>query len=283
MSEDRFPGDLSNGSSSSLKLGLKVAGIALGMAVLLCGGVAAYVAMQDDGSQANATKVPPATPMMKPEAMRAIAAKIVEIDIPADFEPISANESSYGLEATFGRRNTDGAFLKLRRMFPSTMPRGADPRSAGEMVLHVADRGDELTDTTLTGMPEPESTRELTVLGNLEKFKFFRGKRSSGEKTVRKVAGSFMIPAGLIVLIYTIPEEEYDEEAVVRMIESIRLAERKSAGQTETSPSPPFGQTKASDAAPTADTKESHVPPTDEVNDRNGDASPSDDEESNAG
>src|SRR5262245_50112149 len=65
---------------------------------------------------------------------------------------------------------------------------------------------------------------ELTVLGQQVSFDITQGTLESGAKRVTRVVGCFTTQKSHIAVVYTIPEDEYDEESVVRMFESIRPA-----------------------------------------------------------
>jgi hypothetical protein len=71
----------------------------------------------------------------------------------------------------------------------------------------------------------PETTRVLEVMGQESPFKFSKGRFSETRELAWKVSGTFPTETGLVALIYVAPENEYDEQAVIRMIESIGPAE----------------------------------------------------------
>jgi hypothetical protein len=231
MSEERFPGELPESRESSLKIVLGLAGFVVVAGLLLCGGVAAYVAWVD-------TKTPVVenfAPVKDTAGILQVAAKIVDIDIPAGFEPIS-NESQLELSrVTFGRATDDGALLKLGRLNLADKPPGSDPRHRLSMLPQMIEVGQPRINTTfLPGSTSAETTRELTVLGRSVPFHFLRGTRTAGTAKVAKVQGAFLTKKGVIGVIFTIPETEYDEEAVVKMIESIRPAAGDAAPDDDT-------------------------------------------------
>src|SRR5579872_6042758 len=103
MTEERFPGEVQYAHSlSSTKLGLVIAGVVMGILLLACGGVVAYVVI---------VPARPAIEPMSPAAIRAIARKIVNIDVPQDFEPMEAEESDKMTKAVFARKGELGAIL----------------------------------------------------------------------------------------------------------------------------------------------------------------------------
>jgi len=228
MSEERFPEELQGAGSSSLKMGLTVLGCAIGLVLLLCGGVIGYVAWQgaEQPQMApipSAKDVPPTNPGKGPAAAEAIVRKIVRIDMPADFEPIDGDEMPPGCRVTFGSRNTDGALLKLARFDLSMAPPGSDPRSHEPRLMRMAETGKGKTSTSIAKETESsESTRQLTILGESVAFRFVKGKSHAGDRYLRKVTGTFRAANGFVALVYTTPDANYEEEAVVHMLESIR-------------------------------------------------------------
>jgi hypothetical protein len=264
MSEERFPGDFRDANTSSFKVGLTVAGVVVGLAVLFCGGVAAYVAWTDKGESTEGVNGPA---KKSPAAVQAIARKIVEIDIPTDFEPIDGDELPPGRKAVFGRKVADGALLKLRCIDLSMAPPRSDPRSQKPRLLRIADMGDDRTNTAFAeGTETTESTRELTVVGNPVVFRFLKGNLLASQKPVRKVVGAFTAGKSLVALIYTIPEEEYNEDAVVRLIASIRPPDGEGAAETDDATRPSSKDTSETNSDPTEKTgPEDDAPPKDDA------------------
>lgn len=243
MSEERFPGDLRNGDSSSFTFGLTVAGAVAGLLLLFCGGVAGFVAWKDSGLPSEGSTASPNSPATKnrisPETAQAIVRKIVKIDIPSDFEAIDGDELPPGRRVVFGRKIADGTLLKLRQFDLSNAPPGSDPQSFAPRMMQMTELGDERTNTSFTGEGESsESTRELTVAGKTAVFRFLKGKRSASEKTLWKVTGTFTAGKGFVGLVYTIPEADYNEDAVLRMIESIEPPDSDTAADTDDATSP---------------------------------------------
>jgi hypothetical protein len=245
MSEERSAGDLSGARSSSLKIGVMVAAVASGVALLLCGGVAGYVAWTGAPPPDEAVLSSSASReelAEESQRIRSIARQILEIEIPVGFEPLSGDAFSSGRQVVFGRRSHEGALLKLSQMDPPAMQGGpSGPPVPDHMLMQMAERGGELTSSKFAEVDQASvSSRELTILGSPATFHFVPGKRTIGGKNMRKVGGAFTLGSSRIALIYTIPEEEYDEEAVVRMIESIQAPEgdavNRSAPSSESEP-----------------------------------------------
>lgn len=245
MSEERFPGELQGASSSSLKMGLTVAGCAIGLVLLLCGGVVGYVAWKgaeqpQQQPTASADDSAPMKPGMGPAAAEALVRTIIQIDMPVQFEPIDADENPAGCRVTFGRKDAVGTLLKLVRYDLSKAPPEFELRSTAPMLMRMAEMGDGRTSTSFIEETESsESARNLTVLGETVTFRFVKGKSRAGGQTLRKVTGTFIAGNGFVALVYTIPDENYDEEAVVRMLESIKAPEDESADKPARPPNAP--------------------------------------------
>lgn len=241
MREERSTGDLRDSDSSSFKTGLIVAGVICGMSALFFGGLAGYVAWKDSGRPVDVLKNASVnTPSIPPEAAREVLRSIINIDIPPDFEGIEVQSSSPLQKISFGRKVDDGALLKLGKQ---EMPQGfgeQDQQMAASMLGHMTEMGTGRTDVSGQSilMVSTGTVRELTVLGKKTEFRFAKGNLSSNGKSVWKISGTFASNTGSVALIYTIPEDEYDEAAVVKFIESIRPADGLDENHTDHSANP---------------------------------------------
>lgn len=231
-------------SGSPLKIAFIVIAFLGSVMLLVCGGVAGFVAWEDSGRP----PVPKDTHIRMPDGettepaeMRLVAGTIVNIDLPDGFEPVEAENMQTVRKVAFVRRSSGEAVLKLARLdVPEDVPK-FDPRMQEQdpevherflemmaqfgkrdfaRVSEMAEKGSELTDTAVEA---PDGTeRELAVSGERVVFRFQNGTLKRTGKPIRKVSGVFKMGRGRVALVYTIPEAEYDEEAIVRMIESIR-------------------------------------------------------------
>jgi len=64
--------------------------------------------------------------------------------------------------------------------------------------------------------------REFTVRGKPVKFHFAEAEQAETNKKFRVVSSEIATPGGLLIFQLKLEEDAYDEEAVVKMIESIR-------------------------------------------------------------
>src|SRR5262245_65428259 len=101
MSEERHSGDLLESRPSSARVALGVAGVVIGLAALVCGGVAGYVALT---TTEPAVVERPSPPAEEPANIRAIADRIVALKIPARFEPTNGTERVSKKTRVFGPR-----------------------------------------------------------------------------------------------------------------------------------------------------------------------------------
>jgi len=200
-----------------------VTGSAAAVVLLICGGAASYVALTPRDRPAE--PAPPRGPTVTndPEKIVEIAQRVFGVDVPADFEPLDADNDPSVRRAQFGRRSGEGALLKIARVAGPLAARVGDSEAQQQRLLRLIDAASPPSNLTGESGSAPEATeRELTVLGSPVRFRFSKGKMFQSQTAVCKVSGSFQIEAGPAVLIYTIPDAEFDEESVVRMIESIR-------------------------------------------------------------
>jgi len=242
-------------SSSTLKPVLAAVGALVGLMLLVCGGAAGYVALtsppRTDGPASAETTVlsPEMTKEFQnqkrrmqqskevrftadPTVIRKITAAIVDIDLPADFEPIEAQRNMTQRRVVFGKKSEDAALLKLAAFTPppdDVAARAVSGDAFGgytAQIVEMAENENGRNFTTLKKSREKieSAQRELTVLGQKAIFEFRHGIRDSDKKPVWKVWGAFHTATGAAALVYLVPESEYDEEAVVGMIESIRPA-----------------------------------------------------------
>lgn len=191
------------GMSTGAKILIVLLSLA-GVVVLLCCGVGVYIF---SSSQLDES----------PAAAEERAKQIVEIDIPEAFVPrgamhlnmliIEVDAAIYELE-----ENPEGILI-LAEISGLGMD-SADVQSEIRRSLGRPDGGGELTITR-------SETREFQVRGERVPFVFAESTDEAGNE-YRLVSGSFRTDDGQGLLSVQVPPEEYDEEAVVEMIESIK-------------------------------------------------------------
>lgn len=200
------------GMSTAVKVLLIVGGIGACFMLLCCGGgVVLFWKAKDAIAQAASTT--------DPDEIQAHADRIAQIEIPPDFEPTRGFDLSVIRWAAFEKVPRDGSRLLLsgfeapapsgkslseqRKEMEQAFAQPAMPFPRFEMPIDVSER----------------STRQLTVRGVPVEFEFNKG--NSEGKAVRQVVGAFKTPGGIGVLNLIVAEANYDEAAIVKMIESI--------------------------------------------------------------
>jgi hypothetical protein len=232
MREERHPGDLREEGRSSARPALIAAGFVLGIALVVCGGLAAHVAWTD----AHRVKDDePKQPEMTVEEAEANLRKIVKIDVPAGLVPLNSEDHGKKRRVVFGRKPTAGFILQLVKVDFSMVPSGIDRANSTPKLMQML-----AIESNSPGsdrfIPEPESTdakRVLTVMGKEISFSFTKGRLSDTQEGGWKVTGMFSTQTGVVALKCVVPESEYDEQAVIRLIESIGPGEDDAATDAE--------------------------------------------------
>jgi hypothetical protein len=219
MREERHPGDLREESRSSARPVLIAAGIILGIAIVVCGGVAGHVAWTDARRAVEEPKKHETTPVRAEANLR----KIVKIDVPAGLAPLSSEERGKVRRVIFGRKAEEGFVLQLAKIDFSMLPAGVNREESAPMLAQMLEMENSAPGSNhFIPEPEPmETTRVMTVMGEEVAFKFAKGRLSANREVGWQVTGMFPTETGLVALKCVVPESEYDEQAVIRMIESI--------------------------------------------------------------
>ena len=222
MSEERKLGDLPEARASSFKVALLVAGAVIGLGLLLCGGVAAYVAGTGSSAEPAAAPLPP-TPLHSESYTD--PATIAAIDLPPDFEqkPLPTGDALSPLKSVlFGPKTDGGAELVIARVDLSSAPAQLTPEQLRGMALKRLEMTGKLGKSFHRAADSVDTERELSVLGRQTSIEITDGRLGPGGKPVMKVTGWFSTQQAHIGVIFMIPRDEYDEEAVVKMLESIQ-------------------------------------------------------------
>ncbi|HTI50359.1 MAG TPA: hypothetical protein VL475_05390 [Planctomycetaceae bacterium] len=200
------------GMSTTVKV-LLIIGCVGGVCLLLCcgGGVFVYFRMKD--AIENAV-------VMDPQVIRQRTGEIVKIDIPPGFEPLQSVNALVMRWVVYGKNPDDGSRLKLMGM-DRAMVDSANPEVQKMQMLQMMQQ----QGTTPGGEPvfvsREAEQREIVVRGEPAKFEFAKGTAAASGKEMRQVTGSFKTPGGMGLILFVVPEESYDEAAIVRMLESI--------------------------------------------------------------
>jgi len=182
-------------------------GLAVGGAVCLalCCGLGWYFT-----SQAMKTTEEPAE-------IEEIRRGIVNIDLPEDMPPSFGGEFNFGMfqmeMAGYGEQQ--GKFLMLMQMQVAGLSEEEMKQQFRQQAAQQQNESVRITNS---------ETRTLTIDGQPEEFVFAEGmmQTDEGETPIRQVTGTFPSREGHGFLMLIVPEEEWNEDEVVEMIESIR-------------------------------------------------------------
>jgi hypothetical protein len=226
MSEERMLRELPEVRTSSSKVVLGVMGVVIGLGLLFCGGVGAYVAWT--GPSDESVEVP--NPQMLAHFDDdATAPTILAIDLPPGFErvsnrgPLPVTEALSPMKSVIFRRKTDeGAELAMGRVDLLSIPAGINPEKVRGMMLKKLELAGDVSRTFQRVADSIDTKRELTVLGQRASVEITNGTLDISAKRVAKVAGCFSTEKARFAVLYIIPLDEYDEDAILRMFESIQ-------------------------------------------------------------
>lgn len=214
VGEERFDDFLEAGPSESRPAGggsgskvlwilLAVAG---GLFVLCCGGGVWFFSqfeMRFDQTAAAAT---------------AMTEELADIDIPEAFQPQGAMSMNFVFwsmkAAVYEAREGTGMLLIADMQFPNA--------NAGQQQKQMEDALQQQGQDNRNLNVKSSETREFTIRGETATFVFSECVDADSGTAVRQVTGLYPGRDGQGFLMLQIDEESYDEEAVVRMIESIK-------------------------------------------------------------
>lgn len=216
-------GKKSSGNKVLLILGT-IAGLGL---VLCCGGPAiVYVMFKDAIVQKIKNTFDLTT---DPEEVKGRSEEIAHLDIPENYTPVSAVRFSIGFTMKMivyqSGSNNQGALVLME--MEMNQP-GMDRKQMREQMLQ------QMRSQQANGGPggfnsqivaQSTETKTFKVNGEDVEFDFVKGTRpgDSSGTIYRQVTGTFQGKNGIVMLMLFIPDSEYDEEAVSKMIQSIRV------------------------------------------------------------
>ncbi len=152
------------------------------------------------------------------EGVRAMTEDIVDIDISESFEPQHAMEMDLlimSMKLAIYTAETDDSVLILAEMdFPTADQQQTQAKM--EIILRQQDHGGRYVDIISSEI------REFEIRGQTVKFVFAECEDIDTGEAVRQITGKFPGRQGMGFLMLQVEEESYDEDATVRMIESIK-------------------------------------------------------------
>ena len=213
------------GTGVKILVGLLVAG---GAALLVCCGAGWFWISSTAGDAVR-----------EPQAVRARTEEILTVDIPDTFNPTTAAEVTappvvnwfFDFKMDLAGYETDGGgeLLVLRFAGPQGMTEGADPDEV-RMQVESSMRGRQ-NGSVRVNVESSETRTYNTADGRGVDWQFIRGAGlgPDGENLgeFRQVRGTLIDGDDVYILSLAVPEEEYDEAAIVEMLRSIRLVNPK--------------------------------------------------------
>ena len=214
-----------SGMSTTAKVVLIIGSIG-GVCLLLCCGGMVYLFYKGQQFVQNAVST-------NPETIREKTHAIAEIDIPAAFAPKSFMDFMFMRMAIYGKGDGDKAVLMLMEMDAQMLSGGKDPKLIRQQMLQQM----RAQQAGPSGMSEVDAdsreTRSFTIDGQKVPFEFIKGKSAQHGTEMRQVMGAFPSKRGFVMLMLIVPDEEFDEQAVVQMIESIHTGAEAGAMAAE--------------------------------------------------
>ncbi|REJ90739.1 MAG: hypothetical protein DWQ34_16695 [Planctomycetota bacterium] len=193
-----------SGMATSTKVILAVVGIG-GVALLVCCGVAIWFFSQSFDVIEN------------PDDVQAMADSIATIEIPAPYQPYRGMKFDLGVSmqmALFSRNggNQQGAVVLMQMAAPGQQ-NDEQMKAQFRQQMQQSGQNQEIN-------VESSETRTFVIDGEECDFEFVSGTDQSGNQ-VRQVTGVFPGRGGAAFLMVLEQEDNWDEDAVVQMIESI--------------------------------------------------------------
>lgn len=200
--EGAFSGDQpappKRGMSTTVKVLLILFGVGGVLALLCCGGAAYFF------SQAVQTD---------PVAIRATLAEIADMDVPDQFKPTGGMRVNIGVSmkmAIFQGEGGGGSLIVMEMNAPGG---ASEEQMRQQMQQQNAGQNKNLQ------IGETD-VREFEIKGQTSTFQFAKATDEQGNN-YRQVSGTFPGKGGTALLVLQVPESAFDEEQVVKMIESI--------------------------------------------------------------
>jgi hypothetical protein len=153
----------------------------------------------------------------------------------------------------YQKRGNPNAILMIMET-TQPMQGGASLKQQREQMLRQMQQQGQRPGNVNTDLSEESTeTREFTIGGEKVPFEFIKGTSAQGPS--RQVVGVFQGRNGVIMVMLIVPESDYDEAAVVRMLESIRLPDDEAEAESMDEPEAHDQPEKDDGAAPADESK----------------------------
>jgi hypothetical protein len=203
------------GMSTTVKVLLIVGGIGGVLLLLCCGGIGLFVYKAKEALQEFALTT-------DADEIETRAGRIAQIDIPPDFEPTLGFDLGIMRWVGYEKTPRDGSRLMLFELNGVMLQNKTFAQQRQEMEQMLKQQGSQNGGFEMQIDVAERETRKVNIRGKPVEFEFNKGTTSPEGKAVRQAIGAFKTPTGVALLNLIVPEEGYDESAVVKMIESIR-------------------------------------------------------------
>lgn len=209
------------GMSSTAKV-LIILGSIAGVVLLACCGGVAFVWIQAPNWFKNLAQNVSVT--QNPAEVRERTQQMLHIDIPADFMPLQAMEFFVMKWAVYQGKSGPQSLLIIMEMNKEMVdPNGDMDAQQQREQMRQSLRQQQQFGTMEEINEESHETRRFTIDGKTVEFDFTKGKSKTSQTVIHQVVGVIPTAAGIVLIQMTVPDADYNEEAVTAMLKSIRL------------------------------------------------------------
>lgn len=210
-SDERFePEKQKQGMSTGTKVVIILLCIGGGL-VALCCGAGIYIVSSLKGSASE-----------DPAVVAEVTKQIAEIDIPKTYQPKMSINADFWFSPVKLRMAAYEGPAKSTLMLMEVANKTADEDESKQFKQQMQQQGQggRVRDLDI----KESKVREFTIRGRKVPFHFRKGVDRKTNVACREVSGTFdgKDKASVVVFMLQTPEANYDEKAVVKMIESIR-------------------------------------------------------------
>jgi len=237
------------GMSSTAKV-LLILGSIAGVVLLACCGFGFYIFFHVQEFAKDFAKNMNISATQNPAEVRERTQDMLHIDIPDDFKPVQAMEFMIMKWAVYQGKSGPQSMLIIMEMGQQMIEQGRNrdaKQQRDEMVQQL--RQQPQVGTMEEIEEESRETRTFTIGGKPVEFDFIKGKTRGSQAVVHRVVGVIPTETGIVLVMLTVPEADYNEEQVTRMLESIRPADEESE-ETASPEAGPSGEMPADQNRP---------------------------------
>lgn len=232
------------GMSSTTKVVLIILGAGGVLALVCCGGVMYFGKQFADKIQNSISQ--------DPARIREVTASIVDVTVPDVYSPKMAMDfGMMGMQMKMCAYSRDGDAGGVFIMEMTAPPNANKAQMKQQFQQSLRQQGQN-QDVTI----DSSETRTFSINGEECQFEFIKGKNTQTNQDMRQVMGVIPGKSGTAFLMLFESEENWDEDAVIRMIESMGGTEVPSStapASQESPPEPANAPEDASSAPPATD------------------------------